>query len=148
MQGPDELAAFGAGPIDDLLPLVGPHLDRRKDGSGNGNRVRREGEDKLDRKLRPGHRPGGCRANLRVDDDGLAADFEKGQLCRRRRKVICPGKQLDELTPADRAVVRIGCRLRQHRVQAIVETHRDIRFLQDRSFPDLVVRAPTEGVGT
>jgi hypothetical protein len=43
--------------------------------------------------------------------------------------------------------MRIGGWLCQHRVQAIIETHRGIRFLQDRSIPDLVVRAPTEGGG-
>ena len=97
--------------------------------------VRRKGEDELDRKPRPGDRPSGRGANLWIDDYGLAADFEERELRRCGRKIVGPREQLDELTPADRAVMRIGGWLRQHRVQAIVETHRGIRFLQDRSIP-------------
>ena len=109
--------------------------------------IGRKGEDELDRKPGPGDGPRGRGANLRIDDDRLAADFEERELRRRGRKIVGPREQLDELAPADRAVMRIGGWLCQHRVQAIVETHRGIRFLQDRSIPDLVVRAPTEGGG-
>jgi hypothetical protein len=146
MHRSNKLPAFGAGSIIDLLPFVRPQLNRGKDWRRNGDRVGSKCVDELDRKLRLGDRSGGRCPNLRIDDDGFAADFEKGQLGRGGREVIGPREQFDKLTPADRTVVRIGSRLRQHRVQAIVETHRGIRFLQDRSIPDLVVRAPTEGV--
>jgi len=146
MHRANELPAFGAGSIVDLLPLVGPELDCGKDRRRYRNRVGSEREDELDRKLRLGNRSRGGRPNLRIDDDGFASNFEKRQLGRSGRQVIGPREQLDELPPPDRAVVRIGGRLRQHCVQAIVEPHRRIRFLQDRSFPDLVARAPTEGV--
>ena len=146
MKGADELPAFRTGSLDDLLPLVSPQRYRCEDWCGDGNRVRCEGEDELDRELGPRYCPGRSCADLGIDDNRIAPNLEQGELRGWRLQIVRAGKQLDELAPADRPVVRVGCRLRQHRVQAIVETHRGIRFLQDRSFPDLVARAPTEGV--
>ena len=147
MHRSNELPALGARAIDDLLPFVGPQLRCGKDRGGYGDRVRRKGEDKFDRKLRPRDGPGCGGADLRIDHNSLASDFKKRELSRRRREIVGSSEQFHQLAPADRPVVRVGCRLRQHRIQAIVETHRDIRFLQDRSIPDLAVRAPAEGGG-
>jgi hypothetical protein len=140
------LAAFGAGALDDVLPFVGPQRDGCEDGRGNRNCVGRESEHELDRELGPGHGPGGSCSDLRIDHNRVAANLKQRKLGGWRGEIVGASEQFNELTPADGTVMRIGCRLRQHRVQAIVETHRGIRFLQDRSIPDLVVRAPTEGV--
>jgi hypothetical protein len=147
VQRSNEPPALGTRPVDDLLPLVISQLHGRKHRGRHRDDVCREGKDKLHRKPGPGNRSRRRGADLRIDDDSFAPDFEQGQLCRWRREVVGPCEQLDQLAPADSAVVRIAGWLRQHCVQAIVETHRGIRFLQDRSIPDLVVRAPTEGGG-
>ena len=97
---------------------------RCQDWSRHGDGVAGEEDHERYRKLGTGDGPsGGCTKRL-FDAWSVGEDDFQGTLGKRCRKVGCAREKLDQLAPADGAVVRIGSGLRQHRIQAIIEPHR------------------------
>ncbi|QNP42646.1 hypothetical protein H9L15_10785 [Sphingomonas daechungensis] len=119
----DELPAVGASRRQHILPLKWLQSGGRKNRCGHGHSVAREENDQCNGKLRPGYGTRGGGTERLLNARRIGQDDLKRPLGERGRKVGRARQKLDQLAPADGAVVRIGRGLRQHRIQAIIEPH-------------------------
>ena len=115
--------AVRAGGREDVPPLERLQRSRSEDRGRNCHRVDSEEDYERDRKLRTGHGAGGGGAKLLIDLRRFGEnDFERA-LRKRCGQIVRAGKQLHQLPPAHGAIVRVGSRLGQHRLQTIIKPH-------------------------